>query len=417
MSAPWHADGPALERVLADLIADEVRRLRPGGSPLPQQPWSASMAFDDSGFGLDSLERHTLAAAIAELLQLHDSTVIDALPAASTFGQYCALAREGLAQDGRRLTFRTSGSTGMPKACTHALTMLEEEVDALAAHIGPRRRVLVAVPVHHIYGFIFGVLLPPSLGTHDVVDVRPLPPQALAGRLQPGDLLVSHPAHWSLLARFGPRLPADVVGTSSTAPCPDALADALVAQGLARLLQIYGSSETAGIGWRDAAGAPYTLMPHWRRAVADDAVLLRRTADGSELRAALQDVIEWLPDGRFRLAGRRDEAVQVAGINVFPARVRDVLLEHPLVEACAVRRMSPTEGERLKAFVVLRAGATPAALLPALEAWVRERLSAPECPRAWSFGDQLPADARGKLVDWPIAPSLPPQVRGCTPDN
>lgn len=63
MSAPWHADGPALERVLADLIADEVRRLRPGGSPLPQQPWSASMAFDDSGFGLDSLERHTLAAA------------------------------------------------------------------------------------------------------------------------------------------------------------------------------------------------------------------------------------------------------------------------------------------------------------------------------------------------------------------
>src|SRR5690606_36370684 len=125
--------------------------------PLPQQPWSASMAFDDSGFGLDSLERHTLAAAIAELLQLHDSTVIDALPAASTFGQYCALAREGLAQDGRRLTFRTSGSTGMPKACTHALTMLEEEVDALAAHIGPRRRVLVAVPVHHIYGFIFGV--------------------------------------------------------------------------------------------------------------------------------------------------------------------------------------------------------------------------------------------------------------------
>ncbi|OYW26965.1 MAG: 4-coumarate--CoA ligase, partial [Methyloversatilis sp. 12-65-5] len=277
-------------------------------------------------------------------------------------------------------------------------------------YIGPRRRVLLAVPVHHIYGFIFGVLLPPRLGATCTEDIRPLSPLALEGQLHAGDLIVSHPAHWALVARFCPQLPADVVGITSTAPCPDAVADALIAKGLARLIQIYGSSETAGVGWRDAAGAPYELMPHWRRTEGDaqtgDAVLTRTTADGAPVHAVLQDVLEWLPDSdrRFRLGGRRDEAVQVAGVNVFPARVRDVLLEHPQVEACAVRRMSAQEGERLKAFIVARAGAAPAALLPELEAWVKARLTAPECPRGWTFGDRLPADERGKLADWSIVP-------------
>ncbi|AOF81971.1 AMP-binding enzyme family protein [Methyloversatilis sp. RAC08] len=409
MTAPWYADEAAVARVLADLIAEEIRRLRPGGSA-PPPPWPAHMALDETGFGLDSLERYTVAAAIAEMLQLHESSVIDALPGVQQFGQWCALAAEGLAQADTHLTFRTSGSTGTPKPCRHALNTLEAEADALADCIGPRRRVLLAVPVHHIYGFIFGVLLPPRLGATGTEDIRQLSPLALEGRLHAGDLIVSHPAHWALVDRFCPRLPADIVGITSTAPCPDALADALIAKGLARLIQIYGSSETAGVGWRDAAGAPYELMPHWRRTEGDahngDTVLTRATADGTPVQALLQDVLEWVPDGdrRFRLGGRRDEAVQVAGVNVFPARVRAVLLEHPQVEACAVRRMSAGEGERLKAFVVARAGTAPAALLPELEAWVKERLTAPECPRGWTFGDRLPRDERGKLADWSIAP-------------
>ena len=153
-------------------------------------------------------------------------------------------------------------------------------------------------------------------------------------------------------------------------------------------------------------------MPHWQRTEGDtptgEPVLRQSSADDTTVQAVLQDVLEWLPDRHrhrhFRLAGRRDEAVQVAGVNVFPARVRAVLLEHPLVEACAVRRMSAGEGERLKAFIVPRAGAAANALLPELEAWARERLSALECPRGWTFGDRLPVDERGKPADWSIAP-------------
>ena len=45
--------------------------------------------------------------------------------------------------------------------------------------------------------------------------------------LRPGDLLISHPAHWALVARHAGRLPAGVNGITSTAPCPDDVAQAL----------------------------------------------------------------------------------------------------------------------------------------------------------------------------------------------
>jgi acyl-CoA synthetase (AMP-forming)/AMP-acid ligase II len=39
--------------------------------------------------------------------------------------------------------------------------------------------------------------------------------------------------------------------------------------------------------------------------------------------------------------------VQVVGVNVFPERVRQVLLAHPHVKETAVQRMTPEEGDCL----------------------------------------------------------------------
>lgn len=119
------------------------------------------------------------------------------------------------------------------------------------------RRVLAAVPAHHMYGFLFTMPLPARLGCNDVIDICRMTPQAVAAIMQSGDLVVSHPAHWSLLARHANRLPPGLQGVTSTAPCPDALAIALEVMGLGRLMQMYGSSETAGIGTRTAAGSAF----------------------------------------------------------------------------------------------------------------------------------------------------------------
>ena len=401
----WWCMPGVLERFVADLIADEVAHLRPGGGVLPAPPWSSELLLDEDGLGLDSLERMSVASALNEALHLHESGVEDLLLVRRRFGDWVDLARTGLDHVSQRLTFRTSGSSGTPKPCLHDLASLEQEVDFLSELLAGGRRVLSAVPAHHIYGFLFTVLLPRRWEGGWAQDVRRMTPQALAGLLAPGDLLISHPAHWALLARHGGQLPPGVVGVSSTAPCPAGLVERLNDCGLQRLVQVYGSSETAGIGWRDTPAGPFRLMPHWSRLGGDDHVLQRLQSQGVHRSQPLQDQLDWFDTVNFTVSGRRDQAVQVGGTNVFPGHVRQVLMAHPQVQEAAVRRMSADEGERLKAFVVPRAGADRQLLPDELARWVAQRLTTPERPKAFTLGERLPVNALGKAADWPCRQS------------
>ena len=394
-------DAPALlERVLADLLHAELRRLRPGNALPPAWTWCADTNFAEIGaVGVDSLELLSLSAAAADLMGSPNAELL----AQPTLGGWCAVLRDR-AQDQppSRVPFRTSGSTGAPIRHLHALGLLEEEAACWAHVLADRppgeapRRIWSAVPLHHAYGFIHGVLLPFYLGTSGaalpVLDLRPYAPGALAGLLHPGDVVLGHPAWWEAVVNAADgRLPPGVVCVTSTAPCPPPLARAVLAMGAARLVQIYGSSETAGLGWRDGPDDAFTLLP------CRDGKTMR----SPEAAATLPDLLEWQDTERFRIVGRRDGAVQVAGYNVYPARVRDLLLQHPAVLDAAVRPMSAAQGGRLKAFVVPRPGApAPESLRAILAAHASAALSAPEQPRSYSFGDTLPRDEMGKLAEW-----------------
>jgi long-chain acyl-CoA synthetase len=400
--AAWWRHEPTLLRVVTDLLAFELAHARPGRPPLPP-PWPRACHFIED-LGADSLELLAMGTALAEALHLRGAEVDGRLLAHPVLEEWVAAAHAGLEMEGgaQAVTFRTSGSAGTPRRCTHALATLWQETGVLAGLLPGRTRILSAVPAHHIYGFLFTVLLPRALGIDEVIDLRAASPAAFSGMARPGDLVVAHPGWWEALARLQPGFGPDVVGVSSTAPCPDVLADALAAAGL-RLVQVYGSSETAGVGWREAGGAPFTLFPYWQGAdgVAE---LTRQLPDGGAARYPLQDKLEWLDAGRFRPAGRIDQAVQVGGTNVFPGYVADVLRMHPAVADAAVRLMRPDEGRRLKAFVVPRAGhdADQGALREDLSSWVGERLATPERPVAWTFGERLPRQASGKPADWII---------------
>ncbi|KDB50509.1 4-coumarate-CoA ligase [Sphaerotilus natans subsp. natans DSM 6575] len=384
---------------------DETSYLRPGAAALSAGPWPLETPLNEDGLGLDSLERMSVAAALSQTLHLHESSADELLTAHATFGDWLRITGQALAQVDARLTFRTSGSSGQPKPCTHTLADLQQETRFLArlftgAHRKPLRRVLTAVPAHHIYGFLFTVLLPVELGHLPVQDVRRVTVNDLPRRMAAGDLLVSHPAHWALLARHASALPAGVIGTTSTAPCPDETAQALTRCGLQRLVQVYGSSETAGIAWRDAPAAHYELMAHWTRPDNQAHDLLRHSDAGDTRAFALQDALKWHGPRHFNVMGRLDQAVQVGGINVFPSRVRDVLLQHPEVADAAVRLMALQDSARLKAFVVPRPEADITDLTQRLDTWLAPRLSAAERPRAFALGSELPRNAQGKLADW-----------------
>jgi 4-coumarate--CoA ligase (photoactive yellow protein activation family) len=399
----WWEDAAAVRRVVSDLLAAELAQARPGRTAAPL-PWPAELDFVRD-LGADSLELLGMGTALAEALQLARADVDARLLARPRLDHWTDAVREGLRGAGAgaaAVTFRTSGSAGSPKRCTHGLDLLWQETRELARLLPDRRRILSVVPGHHIYGFLFTVLLPRALHA-EVIDLRTAAPGTLLREARPGDLIVAHPGWWEQVARLEPRFAAGVVGVTSTAPCPDPLAQALADAGL-RLLQVYGSSETAGVGWREAAGAPFTLLPYWA-AVEDPATLARTLPGGAVARYPLQDKLEWEDGRRFRPAGRIDAAVQVGGVNVFPAYVADVLRMHPRVADAAVRLMRPDEGRRLKAFVVAAdLGDAPGleALRAELLDWCAARLATPERPAAISFGERLPREASGKPADWII---------------
>lgn len=400
MSGNWWRPAAVLRRFAVDLLADEMARHR-RCAVQHASLWSDHLRLDED-LHCDSLELVTLATALAEAVHLHESGIEDYLLARRTIGDWVAIARAGLERFDARMTFRTSGSSGVPKGCVHALETLEQEVRHLATLFPGRRRVLCAVPAHHLYGFLFSVLLPRTLGLaaeDAVLDLRAGTPAWLARGAREGDLVIGFPDFWAAVARTVPRLPEGVMGITSTAPCPPDVARAVQAAGLESLVHVYGASETAGIAARADWRAPYQLFPYWR--LLDDGRIARRMPEGGEQVFLLQDRLVPRGDGLVEVGPRRDHAVQVGGINVFPSRVRDVLRQHPAVQDAAVRLMRPEEGARLKAFVVPRPGwAGGADVAKALRAWIDRELTPPERPRAIRFGARLPATAAGKPADW-----------------
>jgi 4-coumarate--CoA ligase (photoactive yellow protein activation family) len=329
----------------------------------------------------------------------------DGLLRAATLQQWCECAASNLEVAAGRISFNSSGSTGAPKSCVHQLNMLWQEALFFAGQLPQAQRILHAVPAHHIYGFLFTVLLP--LATQaTLLDARPMLPATLLRHASPGDVIVAYPGYWQAVAMAAPLAwPTGVTGVTSTAPCPPELAQQLADSGL-RLLEVYGSSETAGVGWRSDARQPYTLLPYWQRndaAGAGPDVLLRQAGDDAQQRSDCQDLLDWRGDRTFVPAGRRDQAVQVGGVNVYPAQVAALLRQHPGVCDAQVRLMRADEGQRLKAYVVPADDADHLLLADDLTRWVRSRLPAAARPVSFTIGAVLPRNHQGKPSDWIIA--------------
>jgi fatty-acyl-CoA synthase len=108
--------------------------------------------------------------------------------------------------------------------------------------------------------------------------------------------------------------------------------------------------------------------------------------------------------GCYHIVGRKRDMVISGGVNIYPVEVEEAIASHPSVAQVAVIGVEDREwGERLRAFVVLRAEHHVTAA--ELKAHVRERLSGPKVPREWVFMEHLPANPTGKILkrelrDW-----------------
>jgi len=100
-------------------------------------------------------------------------------------------------------------------------------------------------------------------------------------------------------------------------------------------------------------------------------------------------------DGFFYIVDRLKELIKYKGFQVAPAELEGLMLSHPAIADVAVIP-SPDEeaGEVPKAFVVLKAEATPEDIM----AWVAERVSPQKKVRRIEFVDEVPKSLSGKIL-------------------
>lgn len=413
-----------LARICRDLAWSEVAAM-PGhldalGNRLSESP-GCQISWGDEGLPLDSLARMQLATAAATWCNAYDAGFEDLFLAKRSVADWVTVMQRARAAGAQHFTFSTSGSTGSRKHIRHREDVLADEARAwvevwnrFAPGTSPTltrnriRRVVVLVPTHHIYGFIWGVLVPLALGVPVVdADMAALP------EVHPGDLIIAVPDQWAWLAgsksaKAERRWLPGVLGIASTAPLADAVHRELIsatdaepgASGMLHaLLQIYGSSETAGLAWRADPDHPYTLAPGRTRSNDNGIKLL--LPSGAMTQMAVQDQLNWVSDDCFHLAGRSDQSVQIGGHNVSPEWVRNQLLGHASVKYASVRLDTSIQPQRIKAFVVLHMPDDPG-VKNTLEKWALDTLPWYARLHTFTYGAELPHNAMGKPSDWQV---------------
>ncbi|GAA2608826.1 long-chain-fatty-acid--CoA ligase [Paractinoplanes durhamensis] len=102
-------------------------------------------------------------------------------------------------------------------------------------------------------------------------------------------------------------------------------------------------------------------------------------------------------DGFFYIVDRAKDMIIRGGFNVYPREIEEVLMTHEAVSLAAVIGVPhPSHGEEVKAFVILKDGAT--ATGDEIVAWSKEQMAAYKYPRVVAIVDSLPMTATGKLL-------------------
>lgn len=323
------------------------------------------------------------------------------------------LAPAALNLDAPLLVLSTSGSSGEPKLITKTLRQLNNELCVLEQLWGTAlgsSAVLGSVITQHIYGLLFRLLWPLCAGRYLLRLPLPFPEdiqQASFSCLSEQDCFtwVASPA---LLKRMGENLDWPALSGvrkvfSSGGPLPTDAAELLELRLQQRPLEIYGSSETGGVAWRQTDSLWQSLPGVQLALNADGALRINSPwlAVGQTEQTA--DAAELFADGRFALQGRLDRIIKLEEKRISLPFLEQQLCLHEWVSD--VRLGVVTEGRAsLGAVLVLSAEGVYAlrnqgrrAVTQGLREYLKGFCEPLALPRRWRFVEQLPLNPQGKL--------------------
>jgi acetyl-CoA synthetase len=141
-------------------------------------------------------------------------------------------------------------------------------------------------------------------------------------------------------------------------------------------------------------------LPYMMRTVWGDDERYRKYWEDIEGCYASGDVAFYDEEGYICVLGRADDVMNVAGHRIGTAEVESAFITHPAVaEAAVIGLPDEIKGERIKAFVVLKAGHEPTDTLKSvLRDHVRRELGPIATPSEIEFRTALPKTRSGKIV-------------------
>ncbi|MBY0572947.1 MAG: AMP-binding protein [Undibacterium sp.] len=362
--------------------------------------------------------------------QTHASTLAQS-PTLPTAFEFTAMQADFPA-----LVVHTSGSTGQAQAITKKWSQLSSEIATLEALFGAQlgqAEVFATVSHHHIYGLLFKLLWPLSVGRVIHADTLQYPEQCAQQLAQVPCVLIASPAH---LKRLPDHLDWSGVVSQLRAVFssggPLHLDHARHVQQLwgSTPIEVYGSSETGGIAYRqrrlENQEDYWTVMPgvQWRTSTEDhlievcsphlpDQNWLRLGDQVSDIEVDIEGGIEVDNEGdneggkpRFRLLGRQDRLVKIEEKRISLDAMEAALLQSDLVSEARLLLEPEIAGQRQKivAFIVptesgnalIKAEGKKAINL-ALRQLLLSVVEAVALPRRWQYLTQMPLNAQGKI--------------------
>ena len=311
--------------------------------------------------------------------------------------------------DACQLSLCTSGSSGEPKRIDKTLRQMANEVEALehlwGAELGDAC-LIASVAAQHIYGLLFRVLWPLCAGRLFTRQQLAFPEDMQrASREHPAFAWVASPA---LLKRMADNLDWPALSHvrrvfSSGGALPAEAAHALQQRLGQWPTEIFGSSETGGIAWRQGptlwqpfAGVQLSQSEDGALRIASPYLLaghIEQTADAARLNA----------DGRFELLGRLDRIVKLEEKRISLPMLEQALTQHEWVQEARLGVVNENRAS-LGALLVLSASGLFAlreqgrrALTQTLRQHLAQHCEALALPRRWRLLRQMPLTSQGKL--------------------
>ncbi|WP_214763770.1 AMP-binding protein [Exiguobacterium sp. s141] len=333
----------------------------------------------------------------------------------------------------------TGGTTGLPKGVMLSHFNLTANVDQISNFFyrysrGDLKRVLSVVPFFHVYGMTcclnFGMangyelVLVPRFDVTDVLKtIHKKKPHFFPGAPTMYVGILNDPKSKKY------DLSSIEACISGSAPLPVEVQEQFESITGGRIVEGYGLSETSpvthanflwdkrivgsiGVPLSDTSAkivkadgetladigeigeimlhGPQVMKGYWQKP-EDTAAVLK---DGW---LATGDLGYMGEDGFFYIVDRKKDMIIAGGFNVYPREIEEVLYEHPAVkEAVCIGVPDPYRGETVKAFIVMRDGASVTE--EELDKHCREKLAAYKVPKLYEFREELPKTFVGKIL-------------------